>query len=617
MALHLLPDLPRLLEVDSRKMIKPSKDLLISKQAVQTLKNVSLLDDWSWDEQSKKWILHFRVYTKESATSVIPEESDWCAVVDEKYPLGYLEIFPAKENGIDKTFPHQNYNSFGIPDRLWRDGKLCLDTTVKILGRDGMNSEPMDKYGRLLWYVQRTQEWIRAANEGKLAQEGEPFELPFFPAVPNELFAFQENSSSYLKWKEVTQQAGIVFISKANPPSTVKYATHFSVIDNNYIHLYKWGIHLNSIKQKEKGIWLKLPQVPVFDPWQIPKTWGELRSICQQHNIDLDSHLKKFFPEIRDGKYHLLLLGFAIPKNYGETSYQLHWQAIRLPIVSYGNFPIKGFRTNEFGYWHRDIHEIIVDNAELQWAESSNWDAQEISSRAKMNDEVISQSILMIGGGALGSMIAESLVRSGVKKMTIIDADGLNAGNLVRHTLSMDEIDFNKASALAKKLNAISPHAEITYVMEAFPGKDDLQDRINSHDVIVDCTGSDEVLLHMDGFPWQGKKLFFSFSMGFKIDRIFCFSDFGKSFAYAKFRKLIDPWLEKQIEENKDYEFPREGIGCWHPIFPGRFEDVAIMSSIAVKQIEEKVALLPKQPTLSIFEKKYEKGSFAGIERIV
>lgn len=97
--------------------------------------------------------------------------------------MGYLEIFPAKVNGVDKTFPHQNYNSSGPSERLWRDGKLCLDTTVKILGRDGLISEPLDSYNRLLWYIQRTQEWIHAANEGKLTQEGDPFECRF-PCCP-------------------------------------------------------------------------------------------------------------------------------------------------------------------------------------------------------------------------------------------------------------------------------------------------------------------------------------------------------------------------------------------------------------------------------------------------
>lgn len=57
----------------------------------------------------------------------------------------------------------------------------------------------------------------------------------------------------------------------------------------------------------------------VFDPWQIPKTWGELRSICNQNNIDLDSHLKKLFLEIRDGKHHLLLLGLQYRKTMEKS----------------------------------------------------------------------------------------------------------------------------------------------------------------------------------------------------------------------------------------------------------------------------------------------------------
>lgn len=62
---------------------------------------------------------------------------------------------------------------------------------------------------------------------------------------------------------------------------------------------------------------------------------------------------------------------------------------------------------------------------------------------------------LMIGVGALGSVVADSLARSGLVSLRIIDEDVLRPHNLARHALSARHIGQFKASALATELNAL------------------------------------------------------------------------------------------------------------------------------------------------------------------
>ena len=44
------------------------------------------------------------------------------------------------------------------------------------------------------------------------------------------------------------------------------------------------------------------------------KLWSELIDACNNQDIDIMNVLEKVVPKIRDGKHHLLLLGFPIPR---------------------------------------------------------------------------------------------------------------------------------------------------------------------------------------------------------------------------------------------------------------------------------------------------------------
>ncbi|MDN6260558.1 MAG: ThiF family adenylyltransferase, partial [Staphylococcus simulans] len=71
--------------------------------------------------------------------------------------------------------------------------------------------------------------------------------------------------------------------------------------------------------------------------------------------------------------------------------------------------------------------------------------------------------VLVMGAGALGSHIAEQLVRMGIGKLTIVDMDIVELTNLHRQTL-YDETDVTemrpKVYALADKLKVINSNVE-------------------------------------------------------------------------------------------------------------------------------------------------------------
>lgn len=332
---------------------------------------------------------------------------------------------------------------------------------------------------------------------------------------------------------------------------------------------------------------------------------------------DFDQLLGEVAPRIRDGRPHPLLVGFPIPERVGGPSRRMQWYAAWLPTLSWGDATYPGFRPRrEPGYRRRDRSEVLVNSHPIGWQTTENWHPDDVSSRGRLPDDLRSREILLVGAGAIGSAVAELLVRGGVKKLLVVDGQRLEIGNLVRHNLGLDNLHEQKASALARRLNLASPHAEIEAIDGEFPlSKEENREKVLHCDTILDCTGEDSVLRYLKLFPWVGERLFASLSLGFGAERMFCFVSCGKTFPLDDYWGAVDPHLRRELEHYPEAELPREGAGCWHPLFPARIDDIWPMAAAAVKVLESAVVELPTEPLLEVFERFEEGGVFAGIRR--
>ena len=68
-------------------------------------------------------------------------------------------------------------------------------------------------------------------------------------------------------------------------------------------------------------------------------------------------------------------------------------------------------------------------------------------------------SVAIVGCGSLGSKIAASLARSGVRRFVLVDSDLFFPGNLVRNELDWRAVGLNKPNALGARIQEISPGA--------------------------------------------------------------------------------------------------------------------------------------------------------------
>lgn len=107
----------------------------------------------------------------------------------------------------------------------------------------------------------------------------------------------------------------------------------------------------------------------------------------------------------------------------------------------------------------------------------------------KSNFEKISNaSVLIIGIGGVGSWCAESLVRSGVKKVTLLDLDDICITNSNRqlHTTSKT-IGQSKVSVMATRLREINPNLEVDSIEDFYTEENSDQILSKGFHVVVDA----------------------------------------------------------------------------------------------------------------------------------
>jgi hypothetical protein len=596
-----------------------SEDLRLGRRALEGIPEAQILEDFRWWDAVELWGMKCRLTVEVCPEGLVPEVTDWFLLVHPDYPAGPISLRPAKVGGITATFPHQAFNSEGRAEVSWREGTLCLNTDLAVLRRQGLDEEPWAAGSRLAWYVKRALEWLYLASRDKLVKAGYYFELPWYPPDPGKLLVFSESAASLGVWLESSAKSGFVKLTKVPAAKPVFVVRSFEDREHREILSPHWGSFLNVTgRPAPLGVWLLVDHPIALRPWQAPATWGELRKQLAGQGVNLKERLEELSPSLRDHDLppekrpkHPLLLGFPVPNKVGEPPVRVHWLAVDLPPLSAGTDYANGFRKREKGYRQRDAR-LLQNDRPLKWVPSECWEKDELSGRGRLGPGSRGRSVVLLGAGALGSAIGDLLVRGGVDDLTVFDPETLEAGNLVRHTLSLAEIGANKAEALARRLDQAAPSAAITGVGRAFP--DRLVD-CDRAELILDATGDDDVLRHLQRHPWTYERWFASVWVGMHARRIYCFSSRGKTFPAETCLELFEPWRVLESGEYSGEEPPRPGVGCWLPVFPARADDIWLAAAILVKHLDRLLAQGSIDPVLAVYEQSDDPDS-PGVRRV-
>jgi tRNA A37 threonylcarbamoyladenosine dehydratase len=173
-------------------------------------------------------------------------------------------------------------------------------------------------------------------------------------------------------------------------------------------------------------------------------------------------------------------------------------------------------------------------------------------------DRIAEKRVIIFGVGGVGSWCAESLVRSGIRKLTIVDSDHVSVTNINRQLMATTKtVGQVKVDVLKERLLNINPSAEITALQQIFSAETASEFCLEEYDYIIDAIDSlkDKALLIL--MACQTKAKFFS-SMGaaLKLD--------PTRIRTAEFWKVTGDPLARALRNRfkRDKTFPKHKFLC-------------------------------------------------------
>jgi tRNA A37 threonylcarbamoyladenosine dehydratase len=129
-------------------------------------------------------------------------------------------------------------------------------------------------------------------------------------------------------------------------------------------------------------------------------------------------------------------------------------------------------------------------------------------------EKIASQKVIIFGIGGVGSWCAESLIRSGIKHLTLVDSDRICVTNLNRQLhATCKTVGQVKTEALRNRLTDINPSAEIISIQKIYNSENYEDFGLDSYDFIIDAIDSLSNKVHLIRHATRTKAEFFS-SMG-------------------------------------------------------------------------------------------------------
>lgn len=133
---------------------------------------------------------------------------------------------------------------------------------------------------------------------------------------------------------------------------------------------------------------------------------------------------------------------------------------------------------------------------------------------SEITNEITSKNVILFGIGGVGSWCAESLIRSGIRNLTIVDSDRIAESNINRQlhatTQTIGEV---KTEILKKRLLEINPFAEINAIQKIYNEQNHDFFELEKYDYIIDAIDSIGSKAHLIRTATRTTAVFFS-SMG-------------------------------------------------------------------------------------------------------
>ncbi len=126
-------------------------------------------------------------------------------------------------------------------------------------------------------------------------------------------------------------------------------------------------------------------------------------------------------------------------------------------------------------------------------------------------DEIASRKVIIFGIGGVGSWCAESLIRTGIRKLTIVDSDRVCITNINRQLHATTEtVGEVKTEVLKSRLLEINPYSEINAIQQIYSRLTHDSFHLEQYDYIIDAIDSVGSKVHLIRMATRTNAVLFS-----------------------------------------------------------------------------------------------------------
>lgn len=473
---------------------------------------------------------------------------------------------------IEKEYPLKSYNSESITfsnidllpySHVMQSGNICIHTSHSTSIEEKLK---IDFNSLKAWIIKYYLNKEQDNNYEHIAVEESEISNHKYS------FIFTDVKKSFLKGEIGTVRLSLLNDGLHRESNIWNfYVQSFETLRTKEITMCEWSDYYINQNTHLEGLYYFLEESPAIHNRFAYSKWNEL---------NLSSEFLNMLYEIE--QINLTNIGKVIPLfiGYKISTHQIHWEVALLEV---GNFPLKGVpeRVNDrkTGKWLS-----AFNSSEIKWGLSRNSSYEYFFGRGKFADSLTKKKILIIGIGAVGSMVAKTLTQCGCTRIDFVDYDIKEPENVCRSEYRFANGITNKSTELEKILFEISPFLNSTRLnnnyfeklIKSFFSDKDYQlvfkKVLENYDLIIDCSTDNDLMYVLNSIQLETELVNISITNHAK-ELIFAFNPNIYSFVNNQFSNVLD----------NDVQNLYEPTGCWSPTFKGSYNDIASLVQLALK----------------------------------
>lgn len=365
-----------------------------------------------------------------------------------------------------------------------------------------------------------------------------------------------------------------------NPSITDNFISNNLLISyeptTNSLKKSNWSKYYNDLDTPKFGLYYFLDSVPDLHNKFIIDDWVKFNG---KVSTDFLNYLHNFEKELTEKGKDLLLPVFF---GYTYSEEQIYWNVAMLKI---GEFPLVGIAEKKdgkkTGKWMSQLCSKKID-----WVNSKKVTYELFFGRGAFSKELTEKKILIIGVGAIGSILAKTLTKGGSKYLDIIDYDLKYPENVCRSEYFFATGIIQKTVELQKILIATSPFVDVNIyndsIIEKYKEsnlmdlkvKVQLIEELSNYDIIFDCTSDNDLMYILDSLDL--KNININLSITNQANELVCaFNPNIYNFVNNQFTNILNNELDDLYNPT----------GCWEPTFRASYNDIDIKLQIAIRKI--------------------------------